>query len=59
MSDRPDRTEVFQDSAGEWRWRRLAPNGEVIADSAESYTRRDDARRAGTRVFGPDPEEET
>ncbi|MFC6824958.1 HVO_2922 family protein [Halopelagius fulvigenes] len=29
--------EVFQDSAGEWRWRLVAPNGKIIADSGEGY----------------------
>lgn len=46
-----DTTEVFQDGAGGWRWRRVAGNGEIIADSAESYTRRADAERAADRVF--------
>lgn len=49
---RPDKTEVYKDSAGEWRWRRIAPNGEIIADSAESYTRKADCEKAATRVFG-------
>lgn len=29
--------EVFQDSANEWRWRLVASNGNIIADSAEGY----------------------
>jgi uncharacterized protein YegP (UPF0339 family) len=49
---RPDRTEIYQDHAGEWRWRRKAPNGEIIADSNESYTRKDDCEQAAERVFG-------
>jgi len=48
---KPDRTEVYQDAAGKWRWRRIAPNGEIIADSAESYSRKYDAKRAADRVF--------
>ena len=47
-----DDTEVYQDAAGEWRWRVKAPNGEIIADSGEGYTRREDAERAMERVFG-------
>lgn len=31
------RIEVFRDGAGEWRWRFLAPNGKIMADSAEGY----------------------
>lgn len=46
-----DRTEIYEDSAGEWRWRRVAPNGETIADSGEGYTREEDAKRAAERVF--------
>jgi len=53
MSD--DRTEVYCDAAGEWRWRRVAPNGEIIADSGEGYTRKFDALQAADRVFGETP----
>lgn len=54
-----DRTVVFQDKAGEWRWRRQAANGEIIATSGESYTRLADAERAASRAFlGPDEPEE-
>ena len=42
--------EVYQDSAGEWRWRLKASNDEVVADSAEGYTRQGDASRAAERV---------
>ncbi len=28
---------VYQDSADEWRWRLVAKNGRIIADSAEGY----------------------
>lgn len=45
-----DKTEVYEDAAGGWRWRRLAPNGEIIA-VGESYTRESDARRAAARAF--------
>lgn len=37
---------VYQDHAHEWRWRLVAANGRVIADSGESYTRCGDAERA-------------
>jgi uncharacterized protein YegP (UPF0339 family) len=29
---------VYQDSAGEWRWRLKAANGKVLADSGEGYS---------------------
>lgn len=31
--------EVYRDTAGEWRWRLLHDNGNVIADSGEGYER--------------------
>ncbi len=46
-----DKTVVYQDKAGEWRWKRVAGNGEIIADSAEGYTRMADAERAASRAF--------
>ena len=36
--------EVFRDSAGEWRWRLVASNGNIIADSGEGYTKREIGR---------------
>lgn len=36
------RFEIFRDSAGEWRWRLRARNGEVIATSGEGYVHRRD-----------------
>jgi len=57
---RPDKTIVYQDKAGEWRWRRVAPNGDILADSGEGYSRLSDAERAASRAFlapdGPDDE---
>ena len=38
--------EIYPDKASKWRWRAKAPNGRIIADSGESYTRKPDARRA-------------
>lgn len=43
---RKARFQVYMDTAGQWRWRLLAANGRVIADSAEAYTRKSDACRA-------------
>jgi uncharacterized protein YegP (UPF0339 family) len=37
--------ELYRDSRGEWRWRLLAKNGRVIADSGEGYVDKADARR--------------
>ncbi len=37
---------IYRDAAGEWRWRLTARNNRIVADSAESYTRRQDCARA-------------
>lgn len=42
---RKPRFTVYQDVAGEWRWRLVAANGRIIAHG-ESHTRARDAWRA-------------
>ena len=45
--------EIYEDKAGEYRWRLLWSNGKIAADSGEGYTRRDDAHRAiGSLLLG-------
>ena len=39
------RAEVYEDKAGQYRWRIRAANGRVVADSGEGYRRREDAER--------------
>ena len=46
----PTGFEVYQDTAGEWRWRLVHRNGNILADSGEGYTRRNDANRAVERI---------
>jgi uncharacterized protein YegP (UPF0339 family) len=41
---------IYQDKAGEWRWRLLAPNNRTIADSGEGYERKGGAIRAAKMV---------
>jgi uncharacterized protein YegP (UPF0339 family) len=41
------RYEVFEDDAGQYRWRLRAANGEIVAQS-EAYTRREDSERGLT-----------
>jgi uncharacterized protein YegP (UPF0339 family) len=42
---------VYNDRAGEWRWRlRAAGNNEIIADSAEAYTSKWECEQAAARV---------
>jgi uncharacterized protein YegP (UPF0339 family) len=38
-----NRLELYKDAAGEWRWRVVAGNGEIVADSSEGYHNRADA----------------
>lgn len=40
------RFETYPDQHGEWRWRALAGNGRIIADSAEGYKTSRNAHRA-------------
>lgn len=44
--------EVYEDDAGEWRWRLRYPNGEIVADSGEGYGSRSAAHDAVGRVQG-------
>lgn len=37
--------ELFQDTAKEWRWRLIASNGNIIADSGEGYNSKQGAKR--------------
>jgi len=43
----------FYKSKGEWRWKRVAPNGEIVGASTEGYKNKADcesnARRHGWR----------
>jgi uncharacterized protein YegP (UPF0339 family) len=34
--------EVYRDHKGDWRWRRVAENGRVLADGGQGYSRRID-----------------
>lgn len=39
------RYELYEDQAGEWRWRLVHRNGNIIADSGEGYTRKENAKK--------------
>lgn len=44
------RVEVYKDTGGQYRWRRVViTNGQIVADGAEGYTRKDEARTAAER----------
>jgi len=48
--------QVFEDAAGEWRWRLVAGNGEIIADGGEGYASKRNAREAAERVQASAPD---
>ena len=52
--------ELFHDSAGEWRWRLVASNGNIIADSGEGYRSKQGAERGieSVKRSAPDAEVE-
>ncbi|MFB6194540.1 MAG: HVO_2922 family protein [Haloplanus sp.] len=50
------RFEVYEDAAGEWRWRLVATNGNIVADSGEGYASKSGVKRAVERIreYTPD-----
>lgn len=38
--------EVYKDKGSEWRWRMIASNGRIVADSGEGYSSKSGARKA-------------
>lgn len=52
----PAAFEVYEDAAGEWRWRLRHRNGNIIADSGEGYSSRSAARDAVESVRRDAPE---
>lgn len=43
---RSARMDIYQDRAGGWRWRLVAQNGNIIADSGQAYRSRRNATDA-------------
>lgn len=48
--------ELYEDGAGEWRWRLVHDNGNVIADSAEGYSSKSGAENGIESVKTNAPE---
>ncbi len=48
--------EVFQDKRSEWRWRLVASNGNIIADSGEGYRSKQGVLRGIESVKNNAPE---
>lgn len=47
-----DTLELYRDADRDWRWRLVAKNGRILADSAEGYRRKRDALKGAGRVVG-------
>lgn len=43
------KVEYYEDKRGEWRWRRIAKNGEIVGASSEGYTEKKDAQKNARR----------
>jgi uncharacterized protein YegP (UPF0339 family) len=52
------RFELYTDGAGEWRWRLVATNEEIIATSGEGYVSKQGAKRGIESVRRAVPEAE-
>lgn len=52
---RTSRFEIYEDRGGEWRWRLVHWNGNIIADSGEGYASRSNAKRAARSVMRSAP----
>ena len=50
--------ELYEDNAGEWRWRLVASNGNIIADSGEGYSTKQGAQRGIESVKNSAPDAE-
>lgn len=46
----PTAFEIYLDAGGEWRWRMVHRNGNILADCGEGYANRSGARRAVNRI---------
>lgn len=46
MKTKSAKFEIYQDTGGAWRWRLRAVNGRIVADCAEGYAARRNAKRA-------------
>ena len=42
---------VYKDAGGEWRWKALASNNEIVADSGEGYNNKAYTLKVGKQLF--------
>ena len=48
-----DKIKFYKDNANEWRWRRVAPNGEIVGASTEGYKNKTDCQSNARRNRKP------
>ena len=44
-----DKSEIYKDKQEEWRWRRTAPNGNIVGAATEGYKNRQDCEANAKR----------
>ena len=49
MNGEKDRWEFYKDAQGEWRWRRIAPNGKIVGASTQGYKNKQDCQENARR----------
>ena len=49
MAGEEDTFEFYKDAAGEWRWCRTAPNGNIVGASSEGYKNKSDCEANAER----------
>lgn len=52
MASKHHTAEVYPDGVNEWRWRLIARNGKILADSGQGYRTQGEAESATQLVFG-------
>jgi len=55
MAGESDKFEIYKDKAGEYRWKRYAPNGQQVGSSTEGYKKKIDCEKNMNR--GPNPKD--
>ncbi len=49
MADSKVKTQYYQDKRGEWRWRKIASNGQIVGASSEGYNEKKDCQKNANR----------
>ncbi len=50
-SAKKDKITLYEDKAGEWRWRRVASNGNIVGSSSEGYKTKEACKDNAERQF--------